>query len=99
MVVIVSMGKRAHFTEMLTTIMTAKAVNLYLQSVWKLHSFPQKILSDCRQQFITAFMKELYWLLEIEAATSFAYHPQTDRQTEWVNQELEQYLWIFVREW
>ena len=43
-------------------------------------------------------MKELYWLLGIEAATSTAYHPQTDRQMERVNQELEQYLQIFVRE-
>jgi len=37
-------------------------------------------------------MKELYRLLGIEAATSTAYHPQTDGQTERVNQELEQYL-------
>jgi len=43
-------------------------------------------------------MKELYRLLEIEAVTSTTYHPQTDRQTERVNQELEQYLWIFIRE-
>jgi len=43
-------------------------------------------------------MKELYRLLGIEAATSTAYHPQTNRQTERVNQELEQYLRIFVRE-
>jgi len=43
-------------------------------------------------------MKELYRLLGIEAVTSTAYHLQTDRQTERVNQELEQYLWLFVGE-
>jgi len=43
-------------------------------------------------------MKELYRLLRIEAASSTAYHPQTDGQTEHVNQELEQYLRVFVGE-
>jgi len=42
--------------------------------------------------------EELYQLLGIEAATSTTYHPQTDGQTERVNQELEQYLQIFVGE-
>jgi len=50
------------------------------------------------RKVLAAFIKELYQLLGIEAATSTAYHPQTDGQTEHVNQELEQYLRIFVRE-
>jgi len=43
-------------------------------------------------------MKELYRLLGIELASSTAYHLQTDGQTEGVNQELEQYIWLFVNE-
>lgn len=37
MVVIDSAGKRAHFTEMVTTITAAGAAKLYLHNVWKLH--------------------------------------------------------------
>ena len=96
MVAVDSMGKCFHFVETVTTVTAARAANLYLWNVWKLHSLPRKVVSDRRPQFITAFMKELYRLLGIEAATSSAYHPQTDGQMEWVNQELEQYLQIFV---
>jgi len=41
-------------------------------------------------------MKELNRMLEIKTKLSTAFHPQTDRQTERANQELEQYLRIFV---
>jgi hypothetical protein len=41
-------------------------------------------------------MKELYRLLEIEGNLSMAYHPQTDRQTERINQEVEKYLRMFT---
>ena len=41
-------------------------------------------------------MKDLYDLLQIKANVSTTYHPQTDGQTERVNQEVEKYLQIFV---
>ena len=41
-------------------------------------------------------MKELYRLLGIEGTPSTAYHPQTNGQTEQINQEIEQYLRLFV---
>ena len=43
-------------------------------------------------------MQELYWLLGIKIGASTAYHPQTNRQTEQVNQELEQFIQLFVNE-
>ena len=79
MVAVDSVGKRSHFVEMVTTGTTARAANLYLQNVWKLHGLPRKVVSDRGPQFVAAFMKELYRLLGIKAATSTAYHPQTDR--------------------
>ena len=41
-------------------------------------------------------MKELNNLLGIQTKLSTAYHPQTDGQTERINQKLEQYLRVFI---
>ncbi|SJL03638.1 uncharacterized protein ARMOST_06995 [Armillaria ostoyae] len=49
-----------------------------------------------RDHFVSRFMTELYRMLDIKQNASTAFHPQTDRQTEHVNQEIEKYLCIFV---
>jgi len=41
-------------------------------------------------------MQKLNRMLGIESKLSMVFHPQTDRQTERVNQELEQYLRMFI---
>ena len=41
-------------------------------------------------------MKKLNRMLGIETKLLMAFHPQKDRQTEHANQELEQYLRMFV---
>jgi len=47
-------------------------------------------------QFVAGMMKELNNLLGIQTKLSTAYYPQTDRQTERINQELKQYLRVFI---
>jgi len=47
-------------------------------------------------QFTVGLMKELNEILEMEMKLSIAFHPQTDRQMEKINQELEQYLRIYI---
>jgi hypothetical protein len=56
------------------------------------------VVSDRGVQFVQEFTRELYCLLVIRIAASTAYHLQTDEQTKQVNQELEQYLCIFINE-
>ena len=41
-------------------------------------------------------MKEVTEMMGIQQNLSTAYHPQTDGQTERVNQEIEQYLQIYI---
>jgi len=64
--------------------------------MWKLHSLPESIISDRGPQFAAGLMQELNRMLGIESKMSMAFHPQTDRQIERVNQELEQYLRMFI---
>jgi len=53
-------------------------------------------VSDRGPQFAVELTKELNRMLGIEMKLSTAFHPQTDGQMEWMNQELEQYLRFFV---
>jgi len=54
------------------------------------------VISNRGPQFMAELMKELNRMLGIETRLSTVFYPQTDRQMEWINQELEQYLRFFV---
>ena len=71
-------------------------VRLFRDNVWKLHGLPESIISDRGPQFMAGLMRELNEILGIKSKLSIAFHPQTDGQTERVNQELEQYLRMFI---
>ena len=98
MVVVDSLTKRSHFLPVNTTITAEGSARQFRDNVWKLHGLPTCTISDRGPQFTAAFTAELYRLLGIKAAKTTAYHPQADGQTERVNQELEQYLRLFVGE-
>jgi len=86
----------SHFvvtTEKMTVEGLAK---LFRDNVWKLHGLLESVILDREPQFVAGLMRELNKMLGIETKLSLAYHPETDRQTERTNQELEQYLRIYV---
>jgi len=64
----------------------------YLEYVWKYHGFPEDVVSDRDATFTRSFFTNLYNYLRIKHSMSTAYHPQTDRQTERMNQIIECYL-------
>jgi hypothetical protein len=96
MCVVNSLTKRAHFIPTHTTLDAEGMALLFHKEVWKHHRTPRVVVSDRGPQFIAAFTRELYKLLGIKLTTSMAYHPQTDGQTECVNQVIEGYLRIFT---
>ena len=98
MTVVDAVSKRVHFILTYTTVTAKGAARLFFHYVWKLHGLPKCVVSDHRSQFIALFTKELYRLLGIWMSSSTAWHPQTDRQTECINQELNQFLCLFVNE-
>ena len=65
---------------------------LFLENIWKLHGLPSSIISDRNPVFTSKFWAELMGRLDVRFRKSTAFHPQTDGQTERVNQSLEQYL-------
>lgn len=88
--------KQAHFVPTTSDIDSTRTAELFVSEVWKHHGTPRKVISDRGPQFVSRFMKEIFKRLGIKGSTSTSFHPQTDGQTERVNQELEQYLRAFT---
>ena len=98
LVIVNQFSKEVEFiptTKMVTTLETAK---LYLFNMWKNHGLPWSIVSDQGPQFASQVMKDLCKCLGITPKLSTMHHPQTDGQTEQINQDLQQYLQLFTIE-
>jgi hypothetical protein len=80
--------KVAHFIPVKTTYSGLQLAELYMSRIVCLHGVPKKIVSDRGIQFTLMFWERLYETLHTQLRFSSAYHPQTDGQTERVNQIL-----------
>ena len=90
------LSKMTHFVATTEGTSAEGLARLFRDNVWKLHGLPESVVSDRGPQFAAELTKELNWMLGIKTKLLTAFHPQTDGQTEWMNQELEQYLQFFV---
>ena len=89
-------SKMSHFVVMIEKMTVEGLTKLFRDNVWKLHGLPESVISDRGPQFAAGMTKELNKMLGIKTKLSMAYHPETDGQTERTNQELEQYLRMYI---
>ncbi|KAJ1578391.1 hypothetical protein NDA11_005217 [Ustilago hordei] len=92
LVVVDRLTKMATFVPTTNTLDAPELAKLFLRHVYSKHGLPTSIVSDRGSEFTSHFWRSLSALLGIENHFSSAYHPQSDGQTERVNQVLEQYL-------
>jgi len=90
------LSKIMHFVATTEETSAEGLARLLWNNVWKLHGLPESVVSDKGPQFAAELIKELNRMLGIKTKLSMVFHPQTDGQTERMNQELEQYLRFFI---
>jgi len=98
LVVVDRLTKYAHFIPLHHPYTAATVAKLFVDHVVKLHAVPLTIISDRDKIFTSTFWRELFKALWIKLHYSTAYDPQTDGQSERVNQCLEQYLRCTVQD-
>ncbi|KAL0561346.1 hypothetical protein IC582_001771 [Cucumis melo] len=90
--------KSAHFVPGKSTYTASKWGQLYMTEIVRLHGVPVSIISDRDARFTSKFWKGLQLALGTRLDFSTAFHPQTDCQTERLNQILEDMLRACVLE-
>eukprot|EP00253_Pinus_taeda_P015083 PITA_15083 len=96
MVVVDKLSKAAHFIPVQSAYEAMQIAHLFMQNVFRLHGLPKVIISDRDVKFTSTFWRTLFAELGTQLNFSTAYHPQTDGQTERVNQVLEDMLRAYV---
>ncbi|MBW0563249.1 hypothetical protein O181_102964 [Austropuccinia psidii MF-1] len=96
LVVVDRFSKMEAFIPITSLITSLDLAHLFINNIFSKHGLPSSIVSDRGPLFGFSFWTNLCQQLKISRDLSTAYHPETDRQTERVNQILEQYLWMYV---
>ncbi|KAL4027967.1 hypothetical protein IC575_011157 [Cucumis melo] len=91
-VVVDRLTKSAHFVPGKSTYTASKWAQLYMSEIVRLHGVPVSIISDRDARFTSKFWKGLQTAMDTRLDFSTAFHPQTDGQTERLNQVLEDML-------
>uniref|UniRef100_A0A0W0FG09 Reverse transcriptase-rnase h-integrase n=1 Tax=Moniliophthora roreri TaxID=221103 RepID=A0A0W0FG09_MONRR len=90
-----SSTKGVIFTPCTKTTDATKIAEMLIQHLYKRFGLPDRIISDRDPRFAAEVFQEMGRQLSIKHSMSTAFHPQTDGETERVNQEVEVYLRAF----
>lgn len=92
LVIIDKFTKYGHFIPMAHPYTALSVAQLFVDNIYKLHGLPKVLISDRDKVFTSALWQQLFKLTDTTLNMSSSYHPQTDGQTEHLNQCLETYL-------
>jgi hypothetical protein len=92
MVVVDKFTKYAHFVPLSHPYSVETVAHAFLDHIVKLHGPPLLLISDRDRIFTSSLWKNIFKSLKVQLRYNSSYHPQTDGQTERVNQYLENYL-------
>jgi transposase InsO family protein len=95
LVVVDRLTKWAIFIPTTVRLTSPKLAQLIIDNVISQHGVPESIVSDRGSKFTSRFWGYVTSKLGVDLRLLTAYHPQTDGQTERVNQVLEQYIRMF----
>lgn len=96
-VVVDRLTKYAHFIPIGSPCEAEDTARYFFKFVFKYHGLPKEIISDRDSRFTGNFWSTLFALAGTTLRFSSSYHPETDGQTERVNQILEDYLRHYVQ--
>lgn len=92
LVVVDRLTKYAEFIALSHPYSVPDVAQAFLDNVFKHHGLPTTIISDQDRIFTSKLWRELFAVLKVTLHYNTSYHPQTDGQSERVNQCLENYL-------
>jgi len=87
--------KMCHLINCNKTTTAPEFAHIFLNHIIRLHGIPDSIVSDRGSIFTSQFWTALSKSLNLKERLSTSFHPQTDGQTERMNQTVEQYLRIY----
>ena len=87
-VVIGQFSKMFHFTACMKTSDATRVAKLFLSEIVSLHDMPRIITLDRDTRFLGHFWRTLWKKMGTKLQFNSFYHPQTDGQTEVINQSL-----------